>query len=155
MKSLAVMALTLALGTGVVGHAWADEGRCSTETLAGQWIFATGIGHQMLGAPFPPDKDITAIGKLTFGKDGSVNGRFDVTVEEFAFFPDNTVEGTIVVYPDCTGYLTFVTSAGTARTDSIAVVGPREILGMTQDPNNLWTYQVRKIHGKRGRNDDD
>lgn len=150
MKSLAVTALALVLGTGVAGHASADGLRCSTQAMAGQWIFATGIGHQMLGTPFPPGKDITAIGKLTFERDGTVTGLFDVTVEEFAFFPDNTVDGTIIIYPDCTGYLTFVTSAGTARTDSIAVVGPREILGMTQDPNNLWTYQVRKISGMRG-----
>lgn len=155
MKSLAVTVLAFALGAGVAAPASADQHRCSTKALAGQWIFATGIGHQMLGGPFPPNKDITAIGKLTFERDGSINGRFDVTIEEFAFLPDNTVEGTIIVYPDCTGYLTFVTSAGTARTDSIAVVGPREILGMTQDPNNLWTYQVRKISGKRSHRDDD
>ncbi len=155
MKSLAAVFLTLFLGVGVASHAAADERSCSTEAVAGQWIFATGIGRQMLGAPFPPDKDITAIGKLTIESDGSVNGRFDVTIEEFAFLPDNTVEGTILVYPDCTGYLTFVTSAGTSRTDSIAVVGPREILGMTQDPNNLWTYQVRKISGRTDHDEDD
>lgn len=155
MKSLAVTVLAFTLVTGVAAPASADGQGCSTKGVAGQWIFATGIGRQMLGGPFPPNKDITAIGKLTFEKNGSVTGRFDVTVEEFAFFPDNTVEGTIVVYPDCTGYLTFVTSAGTARTDSIAVVSRREILGMTQDPNNLWTYQVRRLSGATNYRDDD
>lgn len=155
MKSLAAMVLFLALAVAPAGSAYADQQRCSTKSLAGQWIFATGIGHQSLGGPFPAGKDITAIGILSFERDGAVSGRFDVTIEEFAFLPDNTVEGTIVVYPDCTGFLTFVTSAGTARTDSIAVVGPREVLGMTQDPNNLWTYQMRKISGKRSRRHDD
>ena len=55
---------------------------------------------------------------------------------------------------DCTGTVSFATSVGSVRTDSIVVVNRREILGMSQDPANLWTYQVRRIAGPGRANDD-
>jgi len=47
------------------------------------------------------------------------------------------------------------------RSDSIAVLSRTEILGMSQDSANLWTYQVRRIpsdlrkRGKRRNSDRD
>ena len=118
---------------------------CTTRAIAGQWLFATGIGRQALGDPFPSGKDITAIGTMRIDRDGRIEGRFDATVEDGMFLPGNTYEGRITLNEDCTGELRFVTGEGAERTDSIVVVGKGEILGMSRDPNNLWTYQARRI----------
>jgi virulence factor Mce-like protein len=34
---------------------------------------------------------------------------------------------------------------GFARTDSIVVLGPGHVRGMSQDPDNLWTYEMRRL----------
>lgn len=120
------------------------KSRCTVRKVAGRWLFATSIGHQMLPG-FPPGKDITALGTMIIHRDGSVMGVFDATVEDTAFLPGIPYEGSVVINPDCTGTLTFVTGAGSVRTDSIAIVGRTEIIGMSQDPANLWTYQVRRV----------
>ena len=117
---------------------------CSVRDIAGKWIFATGIGRQSLGEPFPPGKDITAIGTMNINRDGTLEGKFDVTVQD-AFPGTLTYSGSVVVNADCTGTLTFITSTGATRTDSIAIISRREMLGMSQDPANLWTYQVHRI----------
>ena len=153
MKSLTKL-LLLAIGFFPSAQALAD-GACSAKSVAGRWMFATGIGRQSLGPPFPEGKDITAIGIFSVDRSGNVTGKFDVTVQDFLFLPDNTFTGTMIVNRDCTGILAFVTGAGTARTDSIVMVSRREILGMTQDPSNLWTYQVRRLSGARDKDDDD
>jgi hypothetical protein len=118
---------------------------CSIRAISGSWLFATSIGRQMLGEPFPPDKDITAIGTMNIARDGTLSGTFDVTVEDFAFIPGVLYSGSVMINPDCTGILSFATSVGSVRTDSIAVLSRREILAMSQDPKNLWTYQIRRI----------
>lgn len=145
---LALCSLVLMFG---ISEAQAG-GKCSTRMVAGKWVFATSIGRQMLGAPFPPGKDITAIGTMNIERNGSLSGKFDATVQDTFFLPDNTYSGAVVVNEDCTGTLTFVTSQGTVRTDSIVVVSRKELIGMSQDPLNLWTYQVRRIgnQGKAG-----
>lgn len=147
----AIVILTL-LGRPAV----ADDG-CSIRAITGNWLFATGIGRQMLGAPFPPDKDITAIGTMNIARDGTLSGTFDVTVEDFAFIPSVVYTGSVMVNPDCTGMLSFATSVGSVRTDSIAVLSRREMLAMSQDPLNLWTYQIRRIAANlsSGHRDDD
>lgn len=144
MKTLAT---TILLGLGMVTSNYASAGHdtCSLKSLVGKWVFATDVGHQMLGGPFPPDKDITAIGTIVIDRFGGLTSNFDVTIQDFMFFPGNTSAGSIAVNRDCTGTLTFISSAGTARTDSIVILGPREFLGMSQDPLNLWTYQARKV----------
>ena len=155
MKVTISTILLIGMGLVPVGQTLADDS-CSTRSIAGRWMFATGIGRQSLGPPFPEGKDITAIGIFSVDRFGNTTGKFDATVQDFFFLPDNTFTGTVAVNPDCTGTLTFVTSAGTARTDSIVVVSRKEMLGMTQDPANLWTYQVRRLSGKpRGDDDDD
>lgn len=140
---------TLTIGAIVLltlfGRPAAADDSCSIRAIAGNWLFATSIGRQMLGAPFPPDKDITAIGTMNIALDGTLSGTFDVTVEDFAFLPGVTYTGSVVVNPDCTGTLSFATSADSVRTDSIAVVSRREMLGMSQDFLNLWTYQIRRV----------
>ena len=75
---------------------------CSVRAIAGNWLFATGIGHQMLGAPFPPDEDITAIGTMNIALDGTLSGTFDVTVENFIFLPGVSYTGSVMVNPDLT-----------------------------------------------------
>ncbi len=144
------LVLTLSMSTSPV---FADRG-CSIRDVAGKWVFATSIGRQM--APmFPPEKDITAIGTMNVGRDGSIEGVFDVTVEDTFFQPDIPYTGTMTINRDCTGTLEFVTGIDSARTDSIVVVNRSEILGMSQDPLNLWTYQVRRIaFAGRDRDDD-
>ena len=153
-RNLLVIAL-IGLLTAVAGPANADDG-CSVKQLAGSWIFATSIGRQALGAPFPADKDITAIGTMNIKRNGTLSGTFDVTVQDFAFLPGVSYTGEVIVNPDCTGTISFETSVGSVRTDSIAVLSRREIIAMSQDPLNLWTYQVRRIAAKlKDRDDDD
>jgi len=146
--------LLMGIGLLPMAQALADE-PCSVRALAGHWVFATGIGRQSLGPPFPEGKDITAIGIFSVDRFGNTTGKFDATVQDSFYLPDNTFSGSITVNPDCTGTVTFTTSVGTTRLDSIVVVSRSEILGMTQDPLNLWTYQVRRISSKPANDDDD
>jgi len=154
MKSLRITILLTGIGLFATTQALAD-GPCSVQALAGQWVFATDVGRQALGDPFPPGKDITAIGVFRVFKDGSVSGQFDATVQDSFFLPANTFTGSMTVNPDCTGTVVFITSAGTSRMDSIVVVNRSEILGMSQDPLNLWNYQVRRISSNLANDDDD
>ncbi len=152
-----ILSLSILVFMAVLSGPAAADHACSTKAIAGKWLFATSIGRQMLGEPFPPDKDITAIGTMNISRDGSLSGSFDVTVENFGFVPGLLYVGSVTVNPDCTGTIHFVTSQGSERTDSIAVLSKREILAMSQDPQNLWTYQVRRIAKslRRGDRDDD
>lgn len=152
MKITKLLAALVAIATLTTTNAFANDEQCSTKMLAGKWVFATQVGRQMLPG-FPPDKDITAIGTMNIGRDGGVTGEFDVTVQDSFFLPGIPYSGTLLLDEDCTGTLTFVTGAGSARTDSVAVVGRDEIRGMSQDPLNLWTYEVRRLPG--GKHDDD
>ena len=117
---------------------------CSIKDITGRWLFATSIGRQMLPG-FPPEKDMTALGTMVIKPDGSLRGRFDVTVEDTFFMAGIRYEGSVVINQYCTGTLTFVTEVGSVRTDSIALVDDGEFLGMSQDPFNLWTYQARRV----------
>ena len=132
-----------------IAPALADQDRCSTSMLAGRWLFATGIGHQALDNA-PPPGDITALGTMNIRRNGTLEGAFDVTFEGAAFAPGLVYTGSVVVNSDCTGTLSFVTSAGTVRTDSIAVLNRYEIWAMSQDPKNVWTYRVRRVSGRAG-----
>jgi hypothetical protein len=123
---------------------------CSVRSLAGAWVFATEVGQQKL---LPAPGDITAIGTINIDETGNISGKFDFTVAEFGFFPNNVYTGTITVSKDCTGTVTFVTSAGTGRTDSIVVVSRSEMWSMSQDVMNLWTAKARRI-SKVAREDD-
>lgn len=144
MNRQTLVLLLIAVSTLLGRVAYADD-ECSVRQITGSWIFATSIGRQALGAPFPADKDITAIGTMNINRDGTLSGTFDVTVQDFAFLPGVVYTGEVIVNPDCTGTLSFETSVGSVRIDSIAVLSRREMLGMSQDPNNLWTYQIRRI----------
>ena len=139
----------------LAGHSATAGDRCSVRDVAGNWAFATGIGRQALGGDFPPGKDITAIGTMDIERNGTISGRFDIAVQDAFSFPGITYTGVIVVNPDCTGTVTFQTSVGSARTDSIVIVSRREILAMSLDPLNLWTYQIRRIARGLGRGDHD
>jgi len=123
---------------------------CSVRSVAGAWVFATDVGQQTL---LPAPGDITAIGTINIDGEGNISGKFDFTVAEFGFFPNNTYTGSITVNPDCTGTVTFVTSAGTGRTDTIVIVSQSEMWSMSQDIANLWTAKARRI-SKVPREDD-
>ena len=145
MNTKALTLCLLVLSADLANPAWADRG-CSVRDIAGKWVFATSIGRQML-PNFPPDKDITAIGTMNIARDGSLEGTFDVTVEDSFFQPGIPYGGSIVVNRDCTGTVEFVTALGSARTDSIVIVNRGSMIAMSQDPLNLWTYKVRRIAG--------
>jgi hypothetical protein len=145
MRKLGLTATLIAL-LGA-GQAFATERGCSIDMVKGRWVFATGIGHQAL-AGAPPPADITAIGTWNVHRDGTLEGTFDVTFQDAAFVPGVPYTGSVIVNPDCTGTVTFTTGAGSARTDSILVLNRYEIWGMSQDPANLWTYQVRRLPGR-------
>jgi hypothetical protein len=149
MRALTKLTL-LAAACCLAGGASADHdsSRCSTQMLAGRWLFATGVGHQALNPAAP--SDITALGTMNIHRNGTLDGVFDVTFDKLVFRGGVLYSGTVVVNPDCTGTLSFVTSNGTARTDSIAVLNRYEIWGMSQDTKNLWTYQARRIAGGFG-----
>lgn len=124
-----------------------DRGRepCSTRMLAGRWMFATDIGHQALSI-FPARGDITAIGIFRIDRHGTIlDGVFDANAQNNRFLPGLTFTGSVVVNANCTGTLQFVTSTGSERTDSIVVLGPGRVRGMSQDVNNLWTYDMRRM----------
>jgi len=143
-NAVKLLAAALILGASLSGPAAAtgEPETCTTRGLAGRWMFATDVGHQ---ARFPGG-DITAIGIFRIDRMGTIlDGNFDATVEGFRFLPGITFTGSVVVSANCTGTLTFVTSAGTTRTDSIIVLGSGHIRGMSQDVNNLWTYDMRRL----------
>jgi hypothetical protein len=119
---------------------------CTVRSIAGRWLFGTGMGEVFLG-PFT-GQSITAIGTMNIDRQGNVSGRFDNNIATFGAFTGNTYTGTVAVNGDCTGMLQFTTSSGSQRTDSIAIVGHGEIWGMSLDPENPWTYVVRRIGGK-------
>jgi hypothetical protein len=144
MKKQIVGLVTAVFLVGLGSQAQATG--CSTQMLAGRWVFATGIGHQQLeGAP--PPADITAIGTMNVTLDGVLEGVFNVTFEGAAFVPGIAYSGSVVVNPDCTGMVSFVTGTGSVRTDSIVVLNRYEFWGMSEDPSNLWTYQARRLPG--------
>lgn len=137
MKTLMMLALTLLLGTSAFAG---DSAECSARMLAGRWMFATDVGKQT----FFPGGDITAIGIFRVDRSGKISGKFDATVAQWMHLPGLTFTGTFTVNPDCTGTLSFVTSNGRSRIDSIVILGDR-IRGMSQDVQFLWTYEARRM----------
>lgn len=117
--------------------------QCNVRTLSGSWFFATEVGH--FPGPVPFSGDITAIGTMNIDPAGQLAGTFDATVSEVAFLPGTAYSGSVTVNPDCTGTLTFETSQGSVRTDSIVIINGNEFWGMSQDPGNLWTYRARRF----------
>jgi len=157
LRTVSMILLGSLLAAHAASAAAGGKSDCSVRAVAGKWAFMTGIGRQMLGEPFPPGKDVTALGTMNIDRHGNLEGVFDLTVQDFAFIPRLTYAGSITVNDDCTGTVEFVTSNGAARTDSIVVLSGREMRGMSQDPNNLWTYEVRRLpvrHRGRDRDDD-
>ena len=137
--------LTIALATAMLlsTTAWAGDApdECSTRMLVGRWMFATDVGKQT----FFPGGDITAIGIFRVDRAGNLKGKFDATIGNFGFLPGVEFNGTVTVNPDCTGTLTFTTSRGTTRTDSIVVLSGGYVRGMSLDPAFVWTYDMRRL----------
>lgn len=150
MKILILMATMLAvlqLSDPAAAHWGKSRKGCDTKMLAGKWIFATEVGQIANPETGEPIGDITALGTMNITRKGAVEGVFDATVGLVTFMPGATYSGSAMLKPDCTGTLSFVTDAGSTRTDTIALVEHDEIWAMSQDPLNLWTYRVRKISG--------
>jgi hypothetical protein len=136
-------ALTLALLLG--SNAFAGDGPdCSARMLAGRWMFATDVGKQT----FFPGGDITALGTFRVDRSGKLKGKFDATVAGWMHLPGVEFAGEFTVNPDCTGTVSFLTSNGRSRTDSIVILGDR-IHGMSQDVQFLWTYEARRMEDRR------
>lgn len=154
MKILITIVMVIA-GLQFAGPVDARHGKdgkeCRTSMLAGRWLFATQIGHQALGGNAPPPGDITALGTMNIDRHGALEGKFDVTFEGAGFRPDVLYAGEAILNEDCTGTLSFMTELGASRTDSIALVERDLFWGMSQDPNNLWTYRAKKIPVGKGR----
>ncbi len=136
-------ALTLALLLGTNAFA-TDASECSARMLAGRWMFATDVGKQT----FFPGGDITAIGTFRADRTGKFKGVFDATVAGWMFLPSVAFSGAFTVNPDCTGTVTFETENGSARTDTIIILGDR-IRGMSQDVTFLWTYEIQRMDHRR------
>jgi hypothetical protein len=145
MMTVTLLGISLLLTTAAIGKDGKDE--CATRDLAGRWIFGTDVGQQLLFLP-TSDGNITALGTMNIDKQGNLSGEFDATVAGFIFLSASTYSGSAVLHDDCTGTLSFETSDGTVRADSIALVGRDEVWGMSQDPSNLWTYEMRRLSGK-------
>lgn len=142
-----ILNLSLAAGLLLSGAAVPagaeDASPCSVASLAGKWVFATDVGQQSLIPDV--DGDITAIGTMNVDESGNVEGVFDNNFADFMAFTGDPYSGSLTVGENCLGELTFVTGAGGMRTDTIAIISSGEFLGMSRDPNNLWTYQARRI----------
>ena len=136
----------LVIGISAPALAADGDGFCSTQNLAGRWLFFTEVGQQSLG--FGGDGDITALGTMNIDKEGNLSGTFDVTVADLFSAADIGYGGTVTVFPDCIGTLEFTTDDGSMRTDRIAVLGRDEFRGMSLDHLNLWTYSARRIPGQ-------
>lgn len=143
MKLAMTAIVLITLHISAVAQASGSKG-CSQRMLAGRWVFATDIGHQALPIPVPRG-DITAMGTMNFKRNGDLEGAFAATFQDDSFAPRIGYTGKVVVNADCTGTLQFDTELGISRTDSILVLNRWEIWGMSQDPNNLWTYKVRRL----------
>ncbi len=144
-----VLAIVLAMVLLPTTQALPGTFSCSIQTIADEWLFATGVG-EIAATPADDPTGITAIGTMNIDKLGNVSGKFDFTVSRQVSQTNVGYIGTVTVNPDCTGTLSFTTSGGASRTDSIAILGNgSEIWGMSQDPLNLWTYTVKRISGRQ------
>ncbi len=147
MKSLTMTILLTGMGLLPMAQALADDA-CSTKAMAGRWVYASSVNQQVLD-PLLPVIATSSIGIINVDRHGNISGKFDFTMLDIGFFPDITYTGSLTVNPDCTGILYFLTVDGFERTDSIVVVDRNEILGMSQDPQTVFTYQVRRISSKQ------
>lgn len=141
-NGLAVLLFNVTVGLSQPAMADIRLRECSTEQITGSWVFATNVGKF-------PERGITAIGTMNIESNGDLDGLFDVTIattteSEGVFLPGNYYSGSVTVNDDCTGTLSFVTAQST-RTDSIVILSNREMLAMSQDPGNLWNYQIRRL----------
>lgn len=133
----------LVASTSAPASADGGDGLCSTQNLAGSWLFFTEVGHTEFGGP-----DITALGAMNIDKEGNLSGTFDVTVANIVSLPEIGYSGTVTVDSDCIGTVMFETDLGASRTDRIAVFSRDEFRGMSLEPDNLWTYWARRIPGR-------
>jgi hypothetical protein len=148
MRRLHVCGVALAMTVGALAATptRAGEVGCSPKMLVGSWVFATDVGQ------YPAyGGDITALGTLNVDPRGRVSGTFDVTVADQLFVPDVGYVGTIEIGADCRGTAEIVTDLGSTRRDSFVLVSPTELWGMSQFPENLWTYRARKVASRRVR----
>jgi len=153
MKSLRMTLLIIGISLLPITQALADS-PCSTRAMAGHWVYASSIG-QTVADPSLPAIFISSLGTINIDKNGNISGTFDFNGLGLFFIPDITATGSITVKPDCRGTLYFLSSTGSERTDSIVVVSRNEMLGMSQDPQSVFTYQVRRISGEPFKDDDD
>ena len=141
LSILAIGAVALAQGPMDADAGQRRHSFCKPAAAVGSWAFATDVGHETIAF----GGDITAIGIFDVLVDGSVAGVFDVTFQNQASIPSVPFGGNLTLDSDCRGTLTFTTGTGSTRTDSIILINPYEMWGMSRDPANLWTYRVRRL----------
>jgi hypothetical protein len=146
MRRLHVCGVALAMTVGALAATptRAGEVGCSPKMLVGSWVFATDVGqYPAFGG------DITALGTLNVDWQGNVSGTFDATVAEGDYLANVAYWGTITVDEDCRGTAEIETQYRNTRRDSFVLVSPTEFWGMSQFPENLWTYRARKLPRRR------
>jgi len=136
------------IGVVTIATAWAQGGGrpCSVESIAGSWMFGTDVGMAS-GADNTP---ITALGTMNIDKAGNLSGVFNATVADIAFIANCSYTGNVTVGSDCRATVNFVDCAGGSRTDSAVIVSNDEMWGMSQDPDNLWTYRMQRVSRAAG-----
>lgn len=147
LKACAVAALVSGISAPALaqdnGHAF-----CSVEALAGNWVFASNDAGRFFEDGTATEV-ATVMGSLSIETDGTFDGEFDLIFGGVIALLDVFWEGEMTVDPDCRGTTFFsVPAFGTSRSDTIAVVSAHEILGMSLDPTNIWSYQMRKLPGR-------
>jgi hypothetical protein len=131
-------------------NAAAHPGRtlqCSIATIAGAWVFYTGVFTDTVplsdgGAGFA-----TALGTFNISRRGELSGRFDYNGST-GFIPDIRYAGTVTVKPDCTGAVEFSDNdEPDVKVEQSIVIARngREIHGMFKDAATVWTYSAQRI----------
>jgi hypothetical protein len=155
MKALMMTLLLMGMSLFPMAQALAD-GPCSAKAMVGRWVYASGVSQsQQALDPPPPAVTLSSIGTINVDRFGNISGKYDLTVLGIVFMADVTYTGFLTVNPDCTGTLFYQASNGSMRTDSIVVVNRNEMLGMSRDPQTVFTYQVRRISSEPANDDDD
>lgn len=120
---------------------------CSLKTIVGSWVFASEVGEFTDVVTGEPLGKGTAMGTWNVDKEGNMTGKFDLNCACGEPFVLQGVDywGPVTVYPDCRGTVSFETSMGDTRTDSIVISeSGDEIRGMSLTEGTLWTYTLKR-----------
>ena len=130
-----VLGISVVPGSNVAVHFERIEGTCSFASLNGDY------GFQRNGQS-GPGASLLALGTITF--DGKGNSVAQQTTERSgAIGPLNTLVGTYVINPDCTG--TQTDSTGSVFGQLVVVHGGDEALGMSMTAGNNVVIHYERV----------